>query len=748
MLNLAAFHAFLALFQLQETHRLRYISTSDGDQICTKDFESVAVLMKHLKPVLDEIADDKVPLDDILLKECEELDAAVNEAREFIERLSPKMSRIFSVLQSEPLLAKIRSRSLEICRIVCKSLQTSMSSSSLAGVQNCMKELQCWKPECMPKLIEQAFGNKNDQAIPSTEHVDEIIKLLGITSSPELLRECIAVERERMKAHAEKPNEIEQINQMINLLSIIRDHMLKHGYFDTTNTIPIPSYFRCPLSLDLMLDPVIVASGQTFERSSIQKWLDIGSNICPQTRQNLSHTNLIPNYTIKSLISNWCEENNLKLSATSGGSYALLPLPSLSNQLLTQDVIRTDSFGCSQNSSNSTSRSSVDAGNGCCREKGCDKLSGFDEEDSNAYRSRETEKSESHHKHSYTHSRNQSVSSVISSSDYVPTATSEIMPECFTHLSRRGSQSSKTGTERLVDRKNEPTTTYSQSEKLVKDLSSQSNEAQAVAAAEIRLLTKNNDKNRALIGKCGAIHPLISLLHSEVNATQEHAVTALLNLSINEENKVAIAEAGAIDPLIHVLKTGNNAARENSAAALFSLSVLEENKVKIGRSGAVKLLVDLLASGTVRGKKDAATALFNLSICHENKARIVQAGAVKHLVELLDAPGMVDKAAALLANLCTISEGRLAIAREGGIPSIVEVVESGSQRGKENAASILLQMCLHSSKFCGMVLQEGAVPPLVALSQTGTPRAKEKAQQLLSHFRSQREGATAKKSVK
>jgi hypothetical protein len=100
---------------------------------------------------------------------------------------------------------------------------------------------------------------------------------------------------------------------------------------------------------------------------------------------------------------------------------------------------------------------------------------------------------------------------------------------------------------------------------------------------------------------------------------------------------------------------------------------------------------------------------------------------VKYLVELMDpVTGMVDKAVALLANLSTISEGRMAIAKAGGIPLLVEVVESGSQRGKENAASILMQLCLNSPKFCTLVLQEGAVPPLVALSQSGTPRAKEK----------------------
>ncbi|KAG1361534.1 putative U-box domain-containing protein 4 [Cocos nucifera] len=87
---------------------------------------------------------------------------------------------------------------------------------------------------------------------------------------------------------------------------------------------------------------------------------------------------------------------------------------------------------------------------------------------------------------------------------------------------------------------------------------------------------------------------------------------------------------------------------------------------------------------------------------------------------------MVDKSVAVLANLSAVPEGCLAISQQGGIPLLVEIVETGSQRGKENAASALLQLCISSHKFCSLVLQEGAVPPLIALSQFGTPRAKEK----------------------
>ncbi|XVF61030.1 hypothetical protein PTKIN_Ptkin08bG0095500 [Pterospermum kingtungense] len=38
----------------------------------------------------------------------------------------------------------------------------------------------------------------------------------------------------------------------------------------------IPPLFRCPISLDLFTDPVTLCTGQTYDRSSIEKWLASG----------------------------------------------------------------------------------------------------------------------------------------------------------------------------------------------------------------------------------------------------------------------------------------------------------------------------------------------------------------------------------------------------------------------------------------------------------------------------------------
>lgn len=62
-----------------------------------EDYRNMVVVLKLLKPLLDEVVDCKIPSDEILYKECEELDVSVNEAREFLENWCPKRSKICSV---------------------------------------------------------------------------------------------------------------------------------------------------------------------------------------------------------------------------------------------------------------------------------------------------------------------------------------------------------------------------------------------------------------------------------------------------------------------------------------------------------------------------------------------------------------------------------------------------------------------------------------------------------------------------
>ncbi|XP_021753324.1 U-box domain-containing protein 26-like [Chenopodium quinoa] len=73
--------------------------------------------------------------------------------------------------------------------------------------------------------------------------------------------------------------------------------------------IQIPYHFRCPISLELMQDPVTVCTGQTYDRSSIEAWVATGNTTCPVTRVPLSDFSLIPNHTLRRLIQEWCVSN-------------------------------------------------------------------------------------------------------------------------------------------------------------------------------------------------------------------------------------------------------------------------------------------------------------------------------------------------------------------------------------------------------------------------------------------------------
>ncbi|KAJ0976620.1 hypothetical protein J5N97_012094 [Dioscorea zingiberensis] len=69
--------------------------------------------------------------------------------------------------------------------------------------------------------------------------------------------------------------------------------------------VKVPSYFRCPISLEVMRSPVSLCTGVTYDRTSIQRWLDSGNTTCPATMLPLPSTDLVPNLTLRRLISLW-----------------------------------------------------------------------------------------------------------------------------------------------------------------------------------------------------------------------------------------------------------------------------------------------------------------------------------------------------------------------------------------------------------------------------------------------------------
>ncbi|XP_049371395.1 E3 ubiquitin-protein ligase PUB23-like [Solanum verrucosum] len=74
--------------------------------------------------------------------------------------------------------------------------------------------------------------------------------------------------------------------------------------------IQVPPYFICPISLEMMKDPVTISTGITYDRENIEKWIfSAKNNTCLATKQSLTCIELTPNVTLRRFIQSWCTIN-------------------------------------------------------------------------------------------------------------------------------------------------------------------------------------------------------------------------------------------------------------------------------------------------------------------------------------------------------------------------------------------------------------------------------------------------------
>ncbi|KAJ0989965.1 hypothetical protein J5N97_008321 [Dioscorea zingiberensis] len=97
----------------------------------------------------------------------------------------------------------------------------------------------------------------------------------------------------------------------------------------------VPELFRCPISMELMENPVTISTGVTYEKKNIEKWLfTFKKATCPATMQTLTSFHLTPNHTLKSLISSWLKVSSHDQPPSSHPS-------SLSSNLILPNILST-----------------------------------------------------------------------------------------------------------------------------------------------------------------------------------------------------------------------------------------------------------------------------------------------------------------------------------------------------------------------------------------------------------------------
>ncbi|CAM8927392.1 unnamed protein product [Rhodiola kirilowii] len=272
-------------------------------------------------------------------------------------------------------------------------------------------------------------------------------------------------------------------------------------------------------------------------------------------------------------------------------------------------------------------------------------------------------------------------------------------------------------------------------------ISSDSLHLNLIAAHEIRRLTKTSDRTRRLLAP--AVPSLVSMLRSQSSdEVHEAALLALLNLAVKDEkNKISIVDAGGLEPTINFLQSRSKNLKDYATASLFTLSASSTLKPIIGASGAIPLLVDILNHGSSQAKSDAVTVIYNLSTHPDNIHAILSANPVPSLVDLLKVckkySRTAEKCSALIEFLVGFEDGRTGLtSEEGGMLTVVEVLENGSLQSREHAVGALLTMCeADRKKYRELILREGAIPGLLELTVQGTPSSQSKAKTLLRLLR-------------
>ncbi|XP_057954623.1 U-box domain-containing protein 17-like [Malania oleifera] len=340
--------------------------------------------------------------------------------------------------------------------------------------------------------------------------------------------------------------------------------------------VTIPKDFCCPISLELMRDPVIVSTGQTYDRISIVQWMEEGNYSCPKTGQALDNSRLVPNKALQSLISRWCIAHGIPFDPPECADACKETVPvALPTSVVIEANRATVKLLVEQLSRGSQS---VKA----CAAHELRLLAKTGKEN----RAYIAEAGAIPLLHKLLSSPNpvaqeNSVTAILNLSIY-DNNKSRIMEEigCLKSIV----QVLRFGHTR---------------------------EAKENAAATLFSLSAVHDYKTKITNEEGTIDALAGLLKEGTLRGKKDAITALFNLSTHVDNCSRMIESGAVRALVEALETEGVVEEAAGALALLVRQPLGAEAVR-NEEMAVPRLIETMRRGTPKGKENAVAALLEL----------------------------------------------------------------------------------------------------------------------------------------
>ncbi|KAJ8485559.1 hypothetical protein OPV22_018044 [Ensete ventricosum] len=549
-----------------------------GDYRRTQRKESFNLVrrMKLVTPLLEEIQELEGPIPDAAYSRLCSLLKAFTAAKKLL-RCCHDGSKIYLALEGEAVMVRFH--------MVYEKLNHALDGMPYEelGISDEVKEqvelmsvqLRRAKRRTDTQDMELAMDlmvviSKRDDRNADGAIIERLAKNLELQTLPDLRAETMAIKKLIKERCGQNGESTQQIIDLLNKFKQIAGIEDTNGLSDVTlpkylekcPSLMIPNDFLCPISLEIMMDPVIVATGQTYERRSIQKWLEAGHRTCPKTRQTLAHLSLAPNYALRNLILQWCERNKVELLKREPEQDHDHPEPKEEIPSLVGDL----------------SSIHLDA-----QRRAVKKLRMLSKENPD---------------NRVAIAKHGGIPALVS---LLPYPDSKIQEHTVTALLNL---SIDEGNKRLIAKEGAIPLIID----ILKSGTVEAKENSAAALFSLSML----DENKVTIGSMNGIPPLVDLLQNGTIRGKKDAATALFNLVLNHRNKARAIEAGVVAPLRQVLDDKNLGMVDEALSIFLLLASHPDGRAAIGQLPFIEALVRLIKDGTPKNKECALSVLLEL----------------------------------------------------------------------------------------------------------------------------------------
>ncbi|KAI4338004.1 hypothetical protein L6164_016360 [Bauhinia variegata] len=315
---------FLTVVAIADT-----VKAANGVVIQKENFKKFSTYLEKIPSMLKALSKEDLHFSESWKNAVDGLNREVKVAKQLVSDCSSK-NKIYLLINSRKIVKRLELCTKDISRAISLIPLASLDVSSGLSKQIsdlCQKMLDAeyqateTDEEILGK-IELAIRDGNADRSYANQLLACIADAIGIfTEHAALKREFIELKSEIENAKSRKDMaEALYLEQVIALLekadSITSAQEKEKKYIEKRNSLgrqplePLQSFY-CPISLEIMVDPVETSSGKTFERSAIEKWLGEGKSHCPLTMLPLDTSILRPNKTLRQSIQEWKDRNTI-----------------------------------------------------------------------------------------------------------------------------------------------------------------------------------------------------------------------------------------------------------------------------------------------------------------------------------------------------------------------------------------------------------------------------------------------------